>query len=186
MKTISKVLLVGSGLALAAGTTLAYAAMDGQGPGFKRGHERMGQMGKQLFQDADTNKDGAVSRQEMQVRLTERFTGADSDGDSTITKAEIVKVMEGASQRRFMRRHSGRIADHLVYQFDLDEDGNVTFAEIDNRTGKFFALLDRNDDGKLEMAEIRHNFPSRHGGHKWRGRWRSGDDNGRDRGPDSE
>ena len=172
MNTLPKLLLAGGALALVAGTTLAYAAIGERGYGFHHGHERMQEMGAGLFDNADVDSDGSVSRQEMQARLTERFSNADTDGDSSVTKAEIVEVIERNSERQFVQRYSGRIADHLVYQFDLDDDGSVTFSELDNRTGKLFAILDRNDDGKLEIAEIRRNFPQRSDrGHHFGGWW---------------
>jgi hypothetical protein len=60
------------------------------------------------------------------------------------------------------------MAQRIVERFDADGDGMLTAAEIDSRQKKMFALMDKNDDGKVEKDEMpqRRNF--RHWGHdRW-------------------
>ena len=144
--------------ALAAGTIYASAdtSEDGYyGKGFRH-------MGTRMFDRTDANGDGALTVEEMSARIEARFADADSDGDARITKAEIIDAIERNVERSRFKRHSGTMADRLVYRFDIDDDGVVSQAEIDNRVAKVFALMDFNDDGRVEKSEIRRSMPSRH------------------------
>lgn len=160
MKTSTKYLLAGVIVAVSAGGAFAAKGM--------RDHAGFG-FGKEMFKKADTDQDGSVSMEEMMVVLTTRFDAADTDGDAVVTKAEIITAVEENFSRA--SRGSGSIADRFVWRFDLDNDGAIAKAELENRARKVFALADFNDDGKVEMAEIRRMAPGhkgRHGFHKAR------------------
>ena len=103
----------------------------------------------------DTNGDAAASRDEMTALATRYFTMADSDSDGKLTKAEIVVAIDASDMPDRAKRHSGRVADRLVRQGDVNQDGVLEMAEIDNRLGKFHALADWNDDGRVEIAEAK-------------------------------
>ena len=61
-----------------------------------------------------------------------------------------------------------RMAQRIVERFDTDGDGMLTAAEIESRQKKMFALLDRNDDGKVEKDEMpRGKFRHGDGGGRW-------------------
>jgi len=47
-----------------------------------------------------------------------------------------------------------RMARRLIERFDTNGDGVLTAAEVESRQKKMFALLDRNDDGKIEKDEM--------------------------------
>lgn len=126
-------------------------------------HER----GMKMLKRADANKDGKITLEEFSALTGERFSKADANGDGTVTKAEIVIAFETMKQRPRLARHAGRMADRLVYRFDLNDDGILALEEIQNQAQKRFALLDRNDDGELVKAEIRR---MRDGGHKRHGK----------------
>ena len=61
-------------------------------------------------------------------------------------------VGEIASEIERMRAE--RMAKRIVERFDTDGDGMLTAAEIESRQKKMFALLDRNDDGKVDKDEM--------------------------------
>lgn len=146
----------------------AFADMGGGKRGFHR-------MGERMFDKADTNSDGAITLDEVNARMRERLQQADSDGDSTVTKAEIIAAIEQHAEHRRAKRMSGTIADQLVYRLDVDDNGSVSLAEVENRAGKLFALMDFNDDGRIEKAEIRRSMPHRmgrrHGAFHRIGKW---------------
>ena len=52
------------------------------------------------------------------------------------------------------RLRAERMARRIVERFDTDGDGMLTAAEIESRQKKMFALLDRNDDGKVVKDEM--------------------------------
>jgi len=150
MKTSTKVILAGLVVTITAGSALAASGWHRPDRGDFQRH------GRAMFDKIDADKDGAVSLDEMMKALTARFDKADADGNSVVTKAEIVNAV--ATEKDFPRasRFSGRIADRIVYRLDLDNNGDISRAEMENRARKVFALFDRNDDGKVELAELRH------------------------------
>ncbi len=179
MKTSTKWIIAGAALSLLAGG--AYAA-DGMR---KHGRENAMRMGQEMFKKADANSDGAISSDEMLQALNARFTEADADSNAEVSKAEFIAAVEKNVPYPRMKKHSGFVADRMVGQLDLDANGGVAKAEIENRAKKFFALADWNDDGKVEVAELQKLRPG-HGrnmegrgegrGHGWGRRWFSGSD----------
>ncbi|MCB1463610.1 MAG: hypothetical protein KDJ90_14570 [Nitratireductor sp.] len=164
MKTTTKVILAGLAVTIVAGSAYAAQNWHRYGPG---GAQRFG---KAMFEKMDVDKDGAVSSDELMQALGTRFDEADKDANATVTKAEIIAAVEANAPFERAKRHSGRIADRLVYQLDLDSNGDIARGEVENQAKKVFALFDRNDDGRVELAEIRHmagmfrGHDKRHGG----------------------
>ena len=78
----------------------------------------------------------------------DRLKEADKNGDGTLSQDEI----EAMAMKRVVERQAQRMTKRL----DVDGDGIVTIAEVEKQKGKRFALMDRNDDGKLEKSEMRH------------------------------
>lgn len=141
---------------------------------------RMQEMGNRMFQEADANSDGAVSAEEFAARLQARFKEADADGDGFASRAEIIAAIEKIAEGRRMKGRAGAISDRMVERLDLDGDGRIASAEIENRARKHFALADWNDDGKVEVAELQRMRPGGdRGGHFGRhgGWWRGGHGN---------
>ena len=94
----------------------------------------------------DANKDGAIQVDEFSS--TERLKAADTNGDGTLSSDEI----EALVLKRMVERETRRLTNRL----DVDGDGKVTLAEVENQKAKRFALMDRNNDGKLDPGELRH------------------------------
>ena len=78
--------------------------------------------------------------------MKSRIGDADKDHDGKMTVAEIAAEIE--------RMRAERMARRIVERFDTDGDGMLTAAEIESRQKKMFALLDRNDDGKIVKDEM--------------------------------
>src|SRR5262249_7851899 len=99
--------------------------------------------------------------EEFTAVLKSRIGTADANGDGKMTVEEIAAEIE--------RMRAERMAQRIVDRFDTDGDGMLTAAEIEARQKKMFALLDRNDDGKVEKDEMpRRNWGRRHwGGDRW-------------------
>jgi Ca2+-binding EF-hand superfamily protein len=66
-------------------------------------HRRMGQLGGQMFEMADANKDGRVSLQEAQDAALRRFDTADANRDGRITREEMMQ----RHQQMRAQRHTG-------------------------------------------------------------------------------
>jgi hypothetical protein len=138
MKTSTRLALAFLTLAGIAGTA-AYAADDqpgrhGSGAGMMR------------FDRLDADQSGDVTFEEFSAALKSRIGDADKDHDGKMTVAEIAAEIE--------RMRTERMARRIVERFDTDDDGMLTAAEVESRQKKMFALLDRNDDGKVEKDEM--------------------------------
>jgi len=142
-------------LALAGLAAAAHAADDG-----RRG-DRSGPRSVAHFEAADADANGEVTFEEFADAVNKRLVDADADGDGKMTVGEIAAAIE--------RMRAERMARRMVERFDTDGDGALTTAEIESRQKKMFALLDRNDDGKI----VRDEMPRRGDGHMGRHKgWR--------------
>ena len=110
---------------------------------------------ERIMETVDTNGDLAASREELNTFAGSYFRLADADEDQRVTKAEIVSALEASVLPEKVKRRSGRVADRIVGQADIDQDGALTLAELENRITKFHALADWNDDNAVELAEIK-------------------------------
>lgn len=142
--------------------SLAFLALAGlagashaQGPDGMRGPGGGGQM---RFERADADNSGDVTFEEFAAAMNQRLGEADADNDGKMTVAEIADQIERMRVERMARR--------LVERFDADGDGALTEAEIESRQKKMFALLDRNDDGKIVQDEMPRRGDGRRGG-RW-------------------
>ncbi|MCO4319716.1 EF-hand domain-containing protein [Phyllobacterium sp. 21LDTY02-6] len=104
----------------------------------------------------DSNKDGSVDLAEFSN--ADRLKEADKDGDGKLSQEE----MEALAMKRIVERQVQRMTKRL----DVDGDGTVTIAEVEKQKAKRFALMDRNDDGKLEGKELRHGKRFHKGHHR--------------------
>lgn len=160
MKTLSKILIGASLLAVGAGG-VAYARgpMAGCGP---MGGPMKGAMVEQMFQKLDADKNGAVTREEAMKLVDERFAKIDADKSGVIDKAEV--------ETWIGRRAPAEAVQAFLDRHDLDGDGKVTKAEFEKPFAKIFAVFDRNDDGKVTLEEARRAGPMGMGGMGFGGR----------------
>ena len=140
MKNTMKIALAFVALSSALATT-AYAR-DGQG-GRHHG-ERAGGMMPPL-EMLDANKDGDVTLEEFTKIANERFASADADKDGKLTVAEVAGEIE--------KMRAERMAKRLISRADANDDGVLTAEEAANTQKKMFAMLDKNDDGKITKTE---------------------------------
>lgn len=158
-KTLTRAfVLTGTAVAVAASAFAGVALAQGKGPGPKGASgPRAG-----MFQMMDTNKDGKVTKDEFLGRASPFFERFDANGDGSVTKDEVTAV--------FMKRMQARAVNRTA-RFDANGDGTVTKDEFDTYRGKRFALMDRNNDGEIDVEEMRVMMPmmanGRGGG--WRG-----------------
>ena len=89
---------------------------------------------------------GDVTFEEFAAAMKSRIGDADADSDGKMTVAEIAAEIE--------RMRAERMARRMIERFDTDGDGMLTLVEIEARQKKMFALLDRNDDGKIVPEEM--------------------------------
>jgi Ca2+-binding EF-hand superfamily protein len=142
MKKSTKIALAFLALAGAAGS--AAMAQDG-----KRG-------GGMRFEQTDADSSGDITFEEFAAAMKRLdFARADADRDGKATVGEIADEIE--------RMRAERMARRIIARFDADGDGALTAAEIESRQKKLFALMDRNDDGKVVKDEMPRRWHGRRG-----------------------
>ena len=105
---------------------------------------------------ADADKNGEITFDEFKKAAGDRFVLADTNKDGKVTVEEMAAAIE--------KMRAERMAKRMIERFDADKDGSVTLAEIENGQKEIYAVMDRNDDGKLVADEM-----PRHGGRH--GKW---------------
>jgi hypothetical protein len=94
----------------------------------------------------DGNSDGTVTRDEMESALKRQFDACDLNHDGRIDLRE----MQVENDRRF--RAFGTGASPLI---DWNQNGMIDFDEFATTARSMFAELDKDNDGKLDMNELR-------------------------------
>ena len=133
-------------------------------PGPQAGRDRPGHRGGAMGW-LDTNKDGTIEKDEFQGRRVERLKAADTDGDGTLSQQELENMV--------LKQIAERRARKLEKRLDINGDGKVTIAEIQTMRDKEVAVMDRNDDGKIdgrELAEFHRGMGPKHPGMERGGR----------------
>ena len=94
-----------------------------------------------LFTSMDTNKDGAVSKQEYLDYYGKRFDAMDKNKDGKITADEMPTKNKGKP-------------NILFNEIDANKDGVVTKQEYLDYYAKKFDAADKNKDGKITTDEL--------------------------------
>nr|WP_321458163.1 hypothetical protein [uncultured Cohaesibacter sp.] len=100
--------------------------------------------GAMMLQQFDANKDGVLTKAEVNDGFDKKVAENDKDGDSAINleefKAEWLKMTQNRMARGF--------------QFmDTNADGKITPAELKAHADQMFAFMDSNNDGKLDQND---------------------------------
>ncbi|MEM0899680.1 MAG: hypothetical protein AAGI92_06980 [Pseudomonadota bacterium] len=115
---------------------------------------KLGERGAmRLIQQIDTDRNGAITREELSEFITARYAEADLNNDDSVTMEEA----ETFGQNRGMRRARG--VTPVMSRVDIDGNGTVTLAEIEERADKAFAFFDLDNSGSIEADEL----PARRG-----------------------
>lgn len=94
----------------------------------------------------DADKDGAITKDEMEAGLKADYMAADSNSDGCINPSEV-----RAENSMRLRRDSSQ-ASPLV---DWNLDGCVDLREFSNTAHSYFDLADRTKDGRVSQVELR-------------------------------
>jgi Ca2+-binding EF-hand superfamily protein len=101
----------------------------------------------QLFEAADTNGDGVVTRGEFLAARAANFAKYDRNGDGFIDPQDFPRRMRATKQ-------IGARLDELIVHFDTDGDGRINHAEFVDGPTSAFDLADTSRDGQLTADEI--------------------------------
>lgn len=108
--------------------------------------------GRAMFQRADVNNDGRLSRVEFDAAREGMFARGDADRDGRLTISELRALRPDgapASQRRPSRDQLQKLR-----AIDRNNDRAVDLNEFRALNGERFAAADRNRDGFITREEI--------------------------------
>ena len=155
MRKSTKLALAFVALAGAVGTT-AYAENNASAK------MRDGMMAR--LDKAMSDSDGAITFDQFSSVMDKRLKKLVADNGGKLTVAQLADALEKARFERMAKR--------IIARYDSHGDGTLTTEDITGREKKIFAMLDKNNDGKIEKSEL----PK--GGRF--GRHRQGNDEGND------
>jgi len=100
-----------------------------------------------LFDAADTNRDGAVTRDEYRAARAHAFARLDRNGDGYLDHRD-------SAGRRPAGRRAGERIGELREELDANRDGRISKHEFVNGALPGFDRLDTDGNGELDADEI--------------------------------
>jgi Ca2+-binding EF-hand superfamily protein len=113
--------------------------------GMRRGgrHGMMRELG--FLRQADTNKDGVVTKEEVAAYADQRFARLDWNKDGTVDQAD----------REALRKETVDYAvKRMAHRMGAGPDGKVTREQFQAKAAERFARLDVDNDGKITRKEL--------------------------------
>lgn len=137
--------LAGSALILVAALMGAAAYAQDAKPGMAMG-EGMGFD----FAALDADKDGKVTKAEVDAFHAAKVKAADTNADAKLSAEELAAMQLAAMQQRAADR-----AGKMIAKLDTDADGMLSEAEMAARpnAGRMFTMMDTDGDGAITQAE---------------------------------
>lgn len=133
--------------------------------------------GPHMFDRADTDGDGFVSKQEFAATRDTMFQRIDANKDGVLTQDELQAARENwrqkmgkvapdqsqvqpGTQNQAQNQQPGELPGKERHNFmqraDTNQDGQISSAEFAAMGEKMFARLDDNGDGKIAKDEVPH------------------------------
>jgi Ca2+-binding EF-hand superfamily protein len=132
-------LISATALAIALAATSPSLAMGGGMAG--------GLLDPDNFDLIDTDKDGKLSKSEIEAHRAAGFAEADTNKDGKLSVEELTALHA---------KRAGKGAERMLEHLDDDEDGMLSKAEMSStkRGERMFSRIDSDEDGLLSKAEL--------------------------------
>lgn len=105
------------------------------------------------FAELDADKDGTLTRAEMEAEATRTFAAYDSDDDGRLTKNEYDRGGVRSAFAGFVRGHAAEV--------DADGNGTMTEQEVLDFAGQLFEKADRDGDRRTTQADASAQGPAK-------------------------
>ena len=153
-----KIAIAAAGVLVVAGAVAAVSAQGHRG-GW---HHGGGHGDRMMMGDGDEGRGmrgrfgRALTKDEFDSRMRERFGRLDKNGDNVVDAAEMESAINDRMSRRFggRSRGDGPMGGRMMRAFDGNRDGKVTIEEVRAEFGRRFAEADLNSDGKIDDADL--------------------------------
>ncbi len=99
---------------------------------------------RQIFSDADADRDGYVDLNEFHRDIAASFVLLDHDHDGYITREEISSIPDKARVKLLLR---------ALNAADRDGDGRLSFKEVITARMAYFDQADTNHDDRISLDE---------------------------------
>lgn len=120
----------------------------------------------------DTNGDGGISPQELEIYLSQRFAFMDADGNGTVTREEFRSTEE---RDKTLQRQKQEYLDRTFGRLDSDNDAQLTKNELITGAAQRFKRADADGDGRITAEDAAlSNGPPQQGMRGGRGRGMGG------------
>ena len=106
----------------------------------------------------DANGDGKVTVSELQAKRADSMMKADTDRDGRISKAEFAVMIQKRTARTGQPPKGD--PDKAFQRMDVNGDGFITRAELDQQTAQRFAKLDTAHTGFITVDQLHHPAPA--------------------------
>ena len=176
--------LVAAGVAVLAAGAVAVAFASDWGDGYgkhKRGHGHRGGQAMHLIQ-FDANKDGRITRAEVDAGIDAEFRGADTNTDGKLDAAEFLTFSEKRKAERKARHDAWRAKREAegrnvrerppgggernfdpLKRMDWNLDGAITPDEFAGKTRAQAMRADRDGDGTILVEDLKKRGHGRRG-----------------------
>jgi Ca2+-binding EF-hand superfamily protein len=90
--------------------------------------------------------DGTITFDQFSDAMNARLKKMVADNGGKLTVAQLADALEKARFEQMAKR--------IIARYDTKGDGTLTIDDITSRQKKVFAMLDKNNDGKIEKNEL--------------------------------
>lgn len=112
--------------------------------------------GKMRLQKAMKDAGGSLTFDQFSAAMDTRLKKIIADNGGKVTVEQLAAALEKARFEEMAKR--------IMSRYATNSDGTLTTDAIQSREKKMFALMDRNDDGKIAQDELPRHGAGRHGG----------------------
>lgn len=101
---------------------------------------------KQIFDDADLNRDGFIDLDEFHKDIVRSFAALDHNRDGYISEDEVTALPDG--------KRAKFIFKEMLAKADRDKDGRLSFKEVVEARMAYLDTADRDGDDRLSLREV--------------------------------